>query len=88
MEAGINVSFGNDDIFDPWYPMGTGSMRDAVFLGLHVCQLMGYDDIMNSYKLVTTNAAKTLHLGNRYGIEENRPANFIVLDAKKLLRCT
>jgi len=82
MEAGINVSFGNDDIFDPWYPMGTGSMRDAVFLGLHVCQLMGYDDIMNSYKLVTTNAAKTLHLGDRYGIEENRPANFIVLDAK------
>ncbi len=82
MDAGINVSFGNDDIFDPWYPMGTGSMRDAVFLGLHVCQLMGYDDIMNSYKLVTTNAAKTLHLGNRYGIEENRPANFIVLDAK------
>ena len=20
-ENGLNVSFGNDDIFDPWYPM-------------------------------------------------------------------
>ena len=80
-EAGLNVSFGNDDIFDPWYPMGTGSMRDVVFLGLHVCQMMGYDDIMNSYRFVTTNAAKTLHLGDRYGIRQGNPASFVVMDA-------
>ena len=42
-EAGINVSFGHDDIFDPWYPMGNGSLRDVVFMGLHVCQMMGYE---------------------------------------------
>ena len=60
---GINVSFGHDDIFDPWYPMGTGSMRDVVFMGLHVCQMMGYEEIMDSYKFISTNAAKTLHLG-------------------------
>lgn len=81
-EAGINVSFGHDDIFDPWYPMGTGSVRDVVFMGLHVCQMMGYEDIMSSYKFVTTNAAKTLHLGERYGIENGRPASFVVLDAE------
>lgn len=78
---GLNVSFGHDDIFDPWYPLGTGNMRDVVFMGLHVCQMMGYEDIMNAYKFITTNAAKTLHLGDKYGIEENRPASFIVLDA-------
>ena len=78
---GINVSFGHDDIFDPWYPMGNGSLRDVVFMGLHVCQMMGYEDIMNSYRFITTNAAKTLHLGDRYGIAEGRAANFIVLDA-------
>ena len=43
---------------------------------------MGYDDIMDSYKFVTTNAAKTLHLGDKYGIKPNRPASFVVLDAK------
>ena len=79
---GINVSFGHDDIFDPWYPMGNGSLRDVVFMGLHVCQMMGYEEIMNSYRFITTNAARTLHLGERYGIAEGRPANFIVLDAE------
>jgi len=79
---GINVSFGHDDIFDPWYPMGTGSMRDVVFMGLHVCQMMGYDEIRSSYNFISNNAARTLHLGESYGIEEGRPASFIVLDAK------
>ncbi len=78
--AGINVSFGHDDIFDPWYPMGTGSLRDVVFMGLHVCQMMGYEDIMNAYRFVSTNAAKTLHLGDSYGIRTGNPASFIVLD--------
>lgn len=81
-ENGINVSFGHDDIFDPWYPLGTGSLRDVVFMGLHVCQMMGYEDILNSYRFITTNAARTLHLGDTYGIAAGRPASFIVLDAE------
>ncbi len=80
--AGCNVSFGHDDIFDPWYPLGNGNLRDVVFLGLHVCQMMGYEEIMNSYRFITTNAARTLHLGEGYGIETGRPGSFIVLDAK------
>ncbi|MFR3429808.1 MAG: amidohydrolase family protein [Holdemanella porci] len=32
-EAGCNVSFGTDDIFDPWNPMGSGNMRDPVYIG-------------------------------------------------------
>lgn len=81
LQEGINVSFGHDDIFDPWYPLGTGNMRDAVFMGLHVCQMMGYEDIQNSYKLITYNGAKTLNLGDMYGIDKNKPADFILLDA-------
>ena len=79
---GINVSFGHDDIRDPWYPMGNGNLRDVVFVGLHVCQLMGYEDIMNSYRFITTNAAKTLHITDHYGIGEGKPASFVVLDAQ------
>ncbi len=82
MEAGINVSFGHDDIFDPWYPLGNGNLRDVVFMGLHVCQMMGYEDIMNSYRFITHNAAKTLHITGRYGIEKGKPASFVVMDAK------
>jgi cytosine deaminase len=83
MAEGLNVAFGNDDMFDPWYPMGNGNMRDVVFLGLHVTQLMGYEDIMNGYRFVTTNAAKALHLQpEEYGIAEGNPASFVVLDAE------
>ncbi len=81
-ETGINVSFGHDDIFDPWYPLGNGNLRDVVFMGLHVCQMMGYEEICNSYRFITHNAAKTLHLGENYGIAEGKPASFVVLNAK------
>ena len=79
---GINVSFGNDDLFDPWYPMGCGSMRDTTYMGLHIAQMMGYEDILWSYRFTTVNAAKTLHLGNDYGIKEGNPASFVVMDAR------
>ena len=82
LAEGINVSFGHDDIFDPWYPMGNGSLRDVVFVGLHVTQMMGYEDILNSYRFITTNAAKTLHISDHYGIESGKPASFVVLDAE------
>ena len=82
LQEGLNVSFGHDDIFDPWYPMGNGSLRDVVFMGLHVCQMMGYEEIMNSYRFITQNAAKTLHISENYGIKQGMPANFIVMDAE------
>ncbi len=81
LKAGINVSFGHDDICDPWYPMGTGNVRDVVFFGLHVCQMMGYQEIMDSYKLVSTNSAKTLNLGDNYGIKVGNDASFLILDS-------
>ncbi|HAQ07420.1 MAG TPA: cytosine deaminase [Bacillus bacterium] len=82
LEAGLNVSFGHDDIFDPWYPLGTGNMLQVLHMGIHVSQLMGYEQIMNSIDLITTNSAKTLNIEGSYGIETGKPANFIVLAAE------
>lgn len=79
---GNNVSFGHDDIFDPWYPLGDGNMLDVLHMGLHVCQMMGYEEILNSYKLITYNGAKTLHLGESYGIQEGKDASLIMLNGK------
>lgn len=78
---GNNVSFGHDDIFDPWYPLGDGNMLDVVHMGLHVCQMMGYEEIRDSYRLITHNAARTLNLGDSYGIREGNPASFLILNA-------
>lgn len=82
LEAGLNVCFGHDDIFDPWYPLGTGNMLQVLHMGIHASQLMGYDQIVNSIDLITVNSAKTLHIEDRYGIEEGKPANFIILSAE------
>ncbi|WP_404322800.1 cytosine deaminase [Cytobacillus firmus] len=82
LEAGLNVSFGHDDIFDPWYPLGTGNMLQVLHMGIHVSQLMGYEQIVNSFDLITTNSAKTLNIDEKYGIEEGNPANLIILDAE------
>lgn len=79
-EDGINVAFGEDDIKDPWYPMGDGNMLDPLHLGLHVAQTMGYDQIMNSYKYVTQNGARAMHILDHYGIEVGKQANCIILN--------
>ncbi len=81
-EAGLNICFGHDDISDPWYPLGTGNMLQVLHMGLHVTQLMGYEEIINSIELITSNSAKTLNIEKLYGIEEGKPANFIVLAAE------
>lgn len=80
LEAGINVCFGHDDVFDPWYPMGTGNMLQVLQMGLHVCQLMGYEQINDGLKLITTYSAKTLNLPE-YGIKSGHDANLIILPA-------
>jgi cytosine deaminase len=89
LEAGINVCFGHDDVFDPWYPLGTGNMLQVLHMGLHVCQMMGYSQIDNGLNLITHNSARTFGLTD-YGIETGNLANLIVLPAEsgfEAVRC-
>ena len=44
--------------------------------------MMGYGEIMNSYRFVTVNAAKVLHLGDSYGVKAGNPASFVVMEAE------
>jgi len=81
LEADINVCFGHDDVFDPWYPLGTASMLQVLHMGMHICQLMGYDQLDNGIDLITTNSARTLQLDD-YGIKIGNAANLIILPAE------
>ncbi|WP_281165663.1 cytosine deaminase [Liquorilactobacillus sicerae] len=78
--AGINVSFGEDDVQDPWNPLGNGNMLDPVQMGVYAGQLMGYQQLQNAYKYVTYNAAKTLQVNDDYGIEVGKAGNCILLN--------
>ncbi|WKL88818.1 cytosine deaminase [Aeromonas caviae] len=82
LEANINVCFGHDDVFDPWYPMGTANMLQVLHMGLHVCQIMGYEQINDSLKLISCHSARTLNVQDRYGIEVGKPANLLILPAE------
>jgi cytosine deaminase len=87
--AGINVCFGHDDVFDPWYPLGTGNMLQVLHMGLHVCQMMGYPQIDSGLNLITHNSARTFGLSD-YGIETGNPANLVILPAEsgfEAVRC-
>ncbi|MGC0941123.1 cytosine deaminase [Pantoea agglomerans] len=81
LEAEINVCFGHDDVFDPWYPLGTASMLQVLHMGLHVCQLMGYEQIDAGLDLITHNSAKSLQLSG-YGIQTGNDASLIILPAE------
>lgn len=79
--AGMNVCFGQDSIVDPWYPLGNGNILRILEAGLHICHMLGYEDIQRSLDLITDNSARALNLGDNYGIAVGRPANLLVLSA-------
>ena len=81
LAGGVNVALGHDSIMDPWFPLGRGDMLAAAQLALFLCQMSGYEEIQDVLDLITTNAARTLRIQDRYGIEEGKPASFLILDA-------
>ncbi|WP_318519125.1 cytosine deaminase [Photobacterium leiognathi] len=80
--AEINVCFGHDDVFDPWYPLGTANMLQVLHMGLHVCQVMGYEQINQSLDLISKNSARTLNIQDNYGIEIGKPGSLLILPAE------
>lgn len=80
--AGMNICFGQDSIKDPWYPLGNGNLLRVLDTGMHICHMMGYEDLKRSLDFVTDNSAKALNLGESYGIKVGRPANLVILDAE------
>jgi cytosine/creatinine deaminase len=76
--AGVNVACGHDSIMDPWYPLGRGSMLDALSMLVHVGQMTGRGELFRAYEMVTSNPARAAEVA--YGVEEGKPANFVIFD--------
>ena len=77
--AGINVACGHDSIMDPWYPLGRGSMLDALSMLVHVGQMTGRTELFRAYEMVTTNPARAAEVEG-WRIAEGNPANFVIFD--------
>jgi cytosine deaminase len=78
--AGINVACGHDSIMDPWYPLGRGSMLDALSMLVHIGQMTGRAELFRAFEMVTTNPARAAEI--EYGVKEGGPANFVVFDCE------
>lgn len=81
LENGLNISMGNDDIMDPFYPLGAGNMLEVLQMGIHVSHLTGYEQMIKALDMITCNGAKTLNRSDVYGIEEGKPANLLIIPA-------
>ena len=77
--AGINVACGHDSIMDPWYPLGRGSMLDALSMLVHVGQMTGRSELFRAYEMITGNPARAAEIDD-WEVKEGAPANFVVFD--------
>lgn len=80
-EAGLNVSFGQDSIADPWYPIGEGALLRILDSALHVGHMLTEEFMRRCLDFISVNGAVNLGVTDRYGIEVDKPANLILLDA-------
>lgn len=79
-EAGIPVSFCQDSINDPFYPMGDGNLLRILDSGLHVSHMLTPAHLPTSLDFITRNPAGNLQL-NDYGTAVGDQASLLVLDA-------
>ena len=77
--AGINVSLGQDDISDAYYPLGRNNMLEVAFLASHLLWMTKKSEFETLYDMITTRAAAAIGL-ERYGIGLGCAANLVVLD--------
>lgn len=77
----INVSIGNDNVIDPFGPLGKANILQAALFLAYYGQLSNRHQLHQLYEMITTKAAKTLQI-DKYGININHPANCIILHAK------
>ncbi len=83
--AGVPTAFGHDCVQDPWYAIGTGDLLDAAFMGLHVAQMTGPDELETAVRCVTDYAARVFGVPEKaYGLTPGRPASFVILEATNL----
>jgi cytosine/adenosine deaminase-related metal-dependent hydrolase len=79
-DSGLSVAFGQDSIADPFYSVGAGNLLRILDSGLHVGHLLTPEYLARALDFITVNGARNLGITDRYGIEEGKPANCIVLD--------
>lgn len=80
LEAGVNVSCGQDCIRDPFYPFGLGDPLEVTFLASHAAHMSRPHEIGTVFDIMTGAAARTMGLSD-YGAETGCIADLVIVDA-------
>ena len=78
LDAGVNVTCGQDCINDPYYPFGKGDMLEVALLLAHAAKMTTPQEIGSLYDMITYNAAKTMGILD-HKLEVGAPANIVIL---------
>jgi cytosine deaminase len=77
LDAGVNVTIGQDCIHDPYYPFGNGDMLEVANLLGHAAKMTTASEISTLYDTITVNAAKTLDITHQF--KKGTPADLVIL---------
>jgi cytosine deaminase len=80
LEAGVNVSCGQDDLQNMFYSFGNMDPLDVALITAHAAHLSSPAEIQAAFDMPRYNAAKNFRLKN-YGVQVGAEANLVVLDA-------
>ena len=87
LEAGVNVSCGQDCIRDTFYPYGRGDPLEVMFLASHAAHMSRPHEIETVFDMQTGAAARTMGLDD-YGAEPGCVADLAIIDADDPLEAT
>lgn len=81
IDAGANVSCGQDNLQDVYYPFGKGDMLEVAFITALASHMTGEADIRTLFDFPRSNAALILDLED-YGLQEGGPADIVLLPVR------
>ena len=81
LEADVNVSCGQDDLQNMFYPFGSMDMLEVAMMTAHAAHLSSPEDIRAAFNMPRYNAARGRGLQN-YGVHVGADANLVVIDAR------
>lgn len=81
LARGVNVSFGQDNLRDMFYPFGNDDPLELAWLAAHAAHMSQPDEIAAVFAMPTINAARLMRADD-YGFEVGCAGDLVILDAR------
>ena len=83
LDAGVNVSCGQDDMDNMFYPFGRMDMLEVANFAAHTAHLSSPKEILAAFNMPRYAAARALRIPD-YGLEVGDRANLVIFNAKSV----